>query len=158
MVSYMELLRYRYQDKFHYEIQVERQLYMLEIPKIVIQQLVENSISHGYHTPHDKMNITIRGWTLDGWWYIRVQDNGDGFREEVREQLHKQMKEMRKMILEENRIGDVKIGGMGIINIYARLLLLHKEMFRLDIENLENGAQVTLGSVIAKQDEERIND
>lgn len=156
--SYMELLRYRYQDKFHYEIQVERQLYMLEIPKIVIQQLVENSISHGYHTPHDKMNITIRGWTLDGWWYIRVQDNGDGFREEVREQLHKQMKEMRKMILEENRIGDVKIGGMGIINIYARLLLLHKEMFRLDIENLENGAQVTLGSVIAKQDEERIND
>lgn len=156
--AYMELLRYRYQDKFYYEIRVERELYMEEMPKVVLQQLVENSISHGYQTPHDKMNIIISGWKDGDWWYIQVRDDGDGFRPEVLEKLKQQMDEMRKMILEEHRIGDVQIGGMGILNIYARLLLLHREMFQLKIENLENGAQITLGSVITKKDGEKTDD
>ncbi|MDO5422636.1 MAG: histidine kinase, partial [Eubacteriales bacterium] len=149
--AYMQLLKYRHQDKFEYRIQVEKELYPQRLPKVVIQQLVENSMSHGYRTPHEKMTVEVTGWVQDGWWYIQVCDNGDGFDESVLERLRTEMERVRREILDEHRIQEMEIGGMGIMNIYSRMLLLHSQNFRLEIENMEAGAKVVLCSVMEEE-------
>ena len=143
---YMELLKYRHRDKFHYEIQVDRQIYQKMLPKIVIQQLVENSVTHGYRTPYEVMEIKISGWLADGRWYIKVSDNGDGFEEKVLAEIRDEMERIRHQILEEHQIQGMEIGGMGLLNIYSRMLLMHNTNFEMDFYNSEDGAEVVLCS------------
>ena len=129
----MELLKYRHRDKFHYEIQVDRQIYQKMLPKIVIQQLVENSVTHGYRTPYEVMEIKISGWLADGRWYIKVSDNGDGFEEKVLAEIRDEMERIRHQILEEHQIQGMEIGRMGLLNIYSRILLMHNTNFEMDV-------------------------
>lgn len=143
---YLQLLKYRHQDKFHYEIHADRQIYQQMLPKIVIQQLVENSVTHGYRTPYDVMEIRINGWIADGRWYIKVSDNGDGFEEEVLEKLRCEKERIGHLIMEEHQIQGMEIGGMGLLNIYSRMLLMHNTDFEMDFYNSEDGAEVVLCS------------
>lgn len=56
-----------------------------QLPKIVLQQLVENSIQHGYNNSKNIMKIHVHGWRDETGWYFEVRDNGQGTTEEVRE-------------------------------------------------------------------------
>lgn len=151
--AYMQLLQYRYRDKFRYDIQVSPELYGQSLPRVVLQQLVENSVSHGYQKPYEVIQIEIKGWQENGWWHIEITDNGDGFQEEVLERLKGEMEQVKRMILDEHRIQEMEIGGMGILNIYSRMLLLHNQNFKFTIENLDHGARVTLSSVMEHEPE-----
>ena len=66
------------------------------IPKIVLQQLVENSMLHGYNQKDTVMRIKVRGWIEENGWYISVEDNGDGMEEAVLQNLLTKLEEIRK--------------------------------------------------------------
>ena len=74
---YLEIQYIRFEDRFACEIDVEERFQHCELPKLVLQPLVENAIIHGV-ADQTEGYITITAWEETGDLVICVQDNGCG--------------------------------------------------------------------------------
>jgi len=156
--KYLMLMKKRFEHRFEYEISVDPKICNETIPKIVLQQIVENSINHGFEKLQTIMRISVKGYASDGWWYIEITDNGQGFAPEVLNQLETKMGEVKRELSGGKSYKGLAIGGMGLINTYARLLLFHHGNFVFKLENAEDGgAKVTIGSVLGSVKEDEKN-
>lgn len=142
---YIFLLKSRYEHRLEVEVDCEESVKQEQLPKIVLQQLVENSIQHGYNNSKNIMKIYVHGWRDETGWYFEVRDNGQGTTEEVREELNEKMRKIREKIMSRGSSIEMEIGGMGLANTYARMFLLYngKAVFR--IRNMEEGLSVIIG-------------
>ena len=142
---YIFLLKSRYEHRLEVEVDCEESVKQEQLPKIVLQQLVENSIQHGYNNSKNIMKIYVHGWRDETGWYFEVRDNGQGATEEVREELNEKMRKIREKIMSRGSSIEMEIGGMGLANTYARMFLLYngKAVFR--IRNMEEGLSVIIG-------------
>jgi two-component system sensor histidine kinase YesM len=147
--DYLYLLKTRYRDKLEYTIDIVDEVMDQMIPKIVVQQLVENSISHGYPDTPIVMRISVFGRIDDGHWYIEVKDNGQGFTNDEKEQIEWKIQETKEC----GGRGDVHldIGGMGLVNIYTRFLISFGESVILTPGNYVDGATVIIGAPLSAQ-------
>ena len=67
-------------------------------------------------------------------------------------QLTDGMKKLKQDLLDNRQNVEMKIGGMGILNTFARLYLLKGENLIFDIHNrTEGGAEIIIGSVIQEE-------
>jgi two-component system sensor histidine kinase YesM len=147
--NYLLLMKKRFEHKLEFKIDVDQSIYGEAIPKIVLQQIAENSINHGYQNIVKNMVIEVKGYISNGWWYIEINDNGEGFKTDIISELTEKMKQTRKKLLTSENISGFAIGGMGLINTYARLALFYGEDFVFKVENKNiEGAKVTIGSKI----------
>ena len=148
---YLYLLKTRYRDKLVYTINMSSETMDQMIPKIVLQQLVENSITHGYTESSGIMEINVRGFVEGALWQVEISDNGSGFREDEKLTIEGKMK-MIAEALNQGRFA-LDIGGMGILNIYARFIILFGDSAVFRIANTESGgAKVTIGAAIRDRD------
>lgn len=143
---YFYLLKARYAHKISFSLEVEKEIYTRLIPKLTLQQIVENCINHGYKNKKGQMSITVRGWKQEGFWYMQIRDNGQGFERDILLQLQEKMKQVHKKILLEQENLKLEIGGMGIVNTYARCLLIYGDNMIFELKNTEEGAEVLLGA------------
>lgn len=150
--QYFYLLKTRYEHKIQFAVQVDEEIKKELIPKVGLQQIVENCINHGFENTAYRMKVTITGWRKGNYWYIKVQDNGQGFKDQVLMELDEKMQQTRRRILEERSNMELEIGGMGLINTYARCLLLYNDKFIFTMENGSDGADVTLGAEMHKKE------
>jgi HAMP domain-containing protein len=75
---YIFLLRLRFRNRFTFDVQVDERILGFEVPALVLQPLVENSVSHGLADRESGGAVTVRG-TLEGdWAVLTVKDNGAG--------------------------------------------------------------------------------
>ena len=58
------------------------------------------------------------------------------------------MEQTRNKILENKDNMQLEIGGLGLINTYARCLLLYNGDIIFDLRNTADGAEVTIGGYI----------
>lgn len=149
---YIFLLKSRYEHRLEVEVDCEESVKQEQLPKIVLQQLVENSIQHGYNNSKNIMKIHVHGWRDETGWYFEVRDNGQGTTEEVREELNEKMRKIREKIMSRGSSIEFEIGGMGLANTYARMFLLYNGRAVFRIRNLEEGLSVIIG-VSEKEDE-----
>lgn len=116
------------------------------VPKTVLQQIVENSINHGFENNTGRMEITLRGFQKDGYWFLSVRDNGQGFREETLKDLNEKFEKTKKSLFEDRSNIELEIGGMGLVNTYARLLLIYSDSLVFELKNTEDGSEVLFGA------------
>ena len=95
------------------------------------------------------MKICVTGWQEGGRWYVSVRDNGEGFKAQVMEDLEKSLEKIRKDLTTNRQHVEMKIGGMGLINTYARLYLLNADDLIFNIQNNEDGAQIVFGASLS---------
>ncbi len=77
---YLELQKERYGEKLCYEIELESQeLLCYYLPKLTIQPLVENSVTHGLENKRGGGSVRISIWEEEDEIDIRVWDDGVGF-------------------------------------------------------------------------------
>ena len=146
---YFSLLKYRYRHKLEYSISLDPAVENQRLPKLVVQQIVENSVSHGFRNTSGVMRISVTGGIKQGFWYIRVKDNGEGFSSEALKSLEEGMEQIRKDLSADCRNVEMRIGGMGILNTFARLYLLNGDNMIFRITNPEDGgAEVTIGAAL----------
>jgi two-component system sensor histidine kinase YesM len=141
--GYLYLLKTRYRDKLEYTIDVEEAVQEQRIPKIVLQQFIENSITHGFKNLSRIMTLSVRGWIEGPYWYMEVRDNGGGFSETGKAALEQRMAEIKSRVGEANL--NLDIGGMGLLNIYTRFLILFGDTVIFRLANAAEGAVVTIG-------------
>ncbi len=85
--SYLEIQQVRYQDILEYEICVPEEFNKYLIPKITIQPLVENALYHGIKNKRGQGRILVKAEKEEKFFYIQIEDNGIGIKEERLEQV-----------------------------------------------------------------------
>lgn len=76
--SYINLQIIRYKDRISYTSDISEDVLAYEIPKLIIQPIVENSIIHGIEPDVDQCTIDISAWKDEFSLYFTVCDNGLG--------------------------------------------------------------------------------
>ena len=143
--KYVYLLKSRYEHRLEVTVDVSRDIRGEMLPKVVLQQLVENSIQHGYTNGMSIMRIHVSGWRDGNAWFIQVQDNGSGITPEAKKELVEKMNGIRERILRKSSSIEMEIGGMGLANTYARLFLIYAEDVVFEMENQRDGFCITIG-------------
>lgn len=144
---YFSLLKYRYKHKLEYTIELDKSIENQVLPKLVVQQLVENSVNHGFKNISGIMRITVNGYRDGNHWYIRVSDNGEGFSPDIKKNLEEKMKQLKEDLSTNYQNVEMRIGGMGLLNTFARLYLLNGGDLIFWIQNkVEGGAEIVIGA------------
>ncbi|MDO4866665.1 MAG: histidine kinase [Clostridia bacterium] len=141
--QYAFLQKTRYQERFEYRSDVDDAVLPMQIPRLTIQQLVENSMHHGYQDTAAKMVISVSAKRGEGRTVIAVHDQGTGFAEDRVASILEQFAQTRSDLRNGRRMPNLEIGGMGLVNVYARLYLIFGERFDMTIIN-DGGSTVSI--------------
>lgn len=147
--NYLYLLKARYGEKISFEIQIDDKVRERLLPRMTLHQFVENTLAHGYVHSDQKMEIHISGAVYEDRWEIRIRDNGEGISEERMQEIQNRIDKVRNMLLEHSENMELEIGGMGLVNTYARCYLLYKEQLIFSVRNLPVGVEVKIGEIFA---------
>lgn len=96
--NYLELQKIRFKDKFNYTIEVDESLNLEEvnIPPMLAQPFIENSIEHGIKNKKIKGNIYIRFYAKNNHIAYEIEDDGIG-RQKAMERLNKHNKDHKSL-------------------------------------------------------------
>ncbi|ASS64727.1 MULTISPECIES: sensor histidine kinase [unclassified Paenibacillus] len=114
--SYLEIQKYRFEDLFHYELDVDEEALEYRILKLTLQPLVENSIQHGFDGLEHAGMIRVSVSIVSGSIVLEVADNGIGMDGEAMGRIAEGRKEEKWSPME-----DGERGGLGLRNVADRL-------------------------------------
>ncbi len=146
---YEFLLKSRYGEKLLFETSMEESVKNQKVPRFLIQPIVENSIKHGFENHRGTMKITVSVCEEDGWWFVSIKDNGQGFPPHRLKTLNEEMTQVADKLFRLHENIDFKAKGIGIINTYARMLLFYgsEENIHFSVRNRkEEGAEIRFGA------------
>ena len=126
--EYLFIQKQRYEDKLSYFFNIEDEsLLSIEVPKIIIQPIVENSIYHGIKNLSGNGIITIDVYRENSTVNISVKDNGIGF---------EKAKQFKKS----------KTGGVGFQNVDKRIKFYYGKNYGVFINknSKTEGAEVII--------------
>lgn len=132
---YLFLQKERYQDKLTYEIDMEEQMKENLIPRLLIEPLVENAVSHGLEPKKGTGRIKIRLYEKEEegetgemckWFHITVEDNGVGIDYEKMEE---------KNLMETERDKSMDHTHTGIENTRRMLQILYGDNYQFEIQS-----------------------
>lgn len=137
--NYFYLIKARFSDDFDYSIEADERLLEMEIPKLGLQQLAENCVK--FRPAERPVRIEIKVTSDESGIEMVIQDNGDGFEEEVIERLNHRISKIK----ERQRLDhESELGGMGIINTFQRFYYMYGERLSFEIDNNQTGACVLI--------------
>lgn len=125
---YMTIQQIRYGDNFRLDNQLPKRFFDYQIPKLLLQPIVENSIIHGFDQIEYEGVITIKGRVEEASLILDIIDNGKGIKKPVVVDHHKKK----------------QLTSIGLENVRQRIKLHFGEDFDLKMDNLEQGMKVTL--------------
>lgn len=145
--KYIDCMKYRFGDSFTYSISIDESIGETQIPKLIIQPLVENVFKYGFDKT-DFWRLEVRAYSENGMWKIQVSDNGGLLSDEKKDEILNSFKNLNV----EEEIGALKIGGGGLKNVYLRLYALYGENFIFDIEIEKNNfTAFTVGAPLERK-------
>ena len=109
--TYLQVEKVRFGDRLRFTVEVEQEaLKNLQVPKFILQPIVENAIKHGISRMAEQGNIVVKIYEKDQWLHLCVHDNGPAF-------------------------SDTLGAGYGMRSIQDKLKLLYGESARLELHN-----------------------
>jgi two-component system, sensor histidine kinase YesM len=144
--TYLFLMKQRLENRLSYRIESEADILGSPIPKIILQQVIENSINHGYLRTQKPMSIGIRAYASGERWVVEMTDDGEGFAPGRIEELGERLRAVERGLRAGREGLGFGIGGLGLINTYSRLFLFYRGDVLWDLSNRESGgARVLIG-------------
>lgn len=133
--KYVFLYQMRYPDQFAYKLDVAPAISKTEIPKFIIQPLIENYFVHGIDYSRQDNAISVKAYQENGQIVIQVTDNGKGMSPdrlaEVQAKLEAPDVEM--------------VQSIGLRNVHERLKSFYGDSYQMLITStLGAGTQITL--------------
>ncbi len=142
-LSYLKIQKVRYADKLSYEFRGDDALLALQVPKLIVQPIVENAIYHGIRGKKNGGHILIEYRTEEIFLIIMISDNGIGFDPSVPH---------------EDRQRRNVSGGIGMSNVRSRIQLLCGPSFGLDISSAPDaGTSVRLRLPIREESKSTVH-
>ena len=137
--NYLMLAKARYEENLEYTIDVPESLNSIIIPKLTLQPLVENALSHGYDGRNVLRKLSVSGQVKNNDLILEIRDNGNGFSDEMLDNLRARIRE-----IEEGKVSIESSGGhIGLVNTCLRLYYYSHGTMHIAIRN-EDGAVITI--------------
>jgi two-component system, sensor histidine kinase YesM len=133
--KYMDLMTFTMKHKVNTIIFEDANVGMEMVPRFILQPVIENAYKHGF-TRKDG-TIEIRTSASDGNLCIDIQDDGVGMNAELLEQLRNQLVLNKKQLIRESQLNETTFTGIGLANVYNRLVLIYGDTFRMTIDSVE---------------------
>ena len=149
--NYLNLAKARYEDNLEFAIEVPENLNAITVPKLTLQPLVENAMTHGFNGLNVQRRLSITGEVRGNNLVLEIRDNGTGFSDEMLENLRARIREIEagKVSIEESG------GHIGLVNTCLRLYYYSNGKIHVSIRN-ENGAVITLDIPFSENDKEKL--
>lgn len=137
--NYLMLAKARYENNLEFTIDVPENLNEITVPKLTLQPLVENAITHGFDGIHELRRLSITGRIEHRHLILEIRDSGTGFSSEMLQNMRARIQEIENGTLSIESTG----GHIGLINTCMRLFYYSHGEMRVAIHN-ENGAVITI--------------
>ena len=137
--NYIEIELIRCEGRFLVEYDIDERSYSAQIPRFIMQPVIENSIRHGIIPARGKCTLSISAKIEDDNFIIKMQDDGIGIDEET-------LSKLLLHINSENTFAENQsTAGIGIKNVNSRLKLMYGEQYGVAISGAKNnGVSVTI--------------
>ena len=130
--KYLEMFKFRYEDKFEFNINCPKEILDNQIIKFTIQPLIENYFVHGIRLEDDDNKLTISIEEVNDKVLIYIEDNGRGIEDE-------KLLQMNRMLTDKYGTGQ----SIGITNANERIRILYGKEYGIKIEKaVEKGLKV----------------
>ena len=145
--NYMYILNVRFSGDIHYEKAVDDTLLQVEMPGMILQPIVENSVNHGIREMAGEGRIRLSVYRIEDTACISVRDNGIGMSEKTIEKV------MSGSYREDGIPADSN--GIGMDNVIARLKLFteSEEVMTIVSGGRDQGTEVILYLPIRRREE-----
>ena len=124
--SYLDIQKIRYKDRLNIKMNISPSTIDLEVPALILQPVIENSIKHAVEPSSKQTNISISTFIDKNYLNIEITDNGPGINDNINE-------------------------GVGIKNIKARLEQMYGENKLFSMSDSEGGVK-TIIQIPVEQD------
>lgn len=122
--NYLTIQKYRYGDRLMTVIDVPDEMEYLQIPKLILQPLIENAIVHGLEQKVGLGCINMHAWRDGEDAYIAIKDDGIGISKEIMMELDLDSADMSP-----------HSGGIGMRNVHQRIRMYYGTEYGLMIES-----------------------
>lgn len=149
--EYFRIQKFRFGKNLRMEVHCDEpisKLYPYCLPKMSLQPIIENSISHGLEMKENKGTIIINIYRTQIDLVIQVIDDGEGMDKNNVDELNKVFRSAGTQCRKENRRG-----GIALANINNRIKLLFGDLYGLTVFSYENvGTNVQMEVPLTKKD------
>jgi two-component system LytT family sensor kinase len=121
--KYLEIEQIRFQDRLAVKFDIDPETLDTDVPRLILQPLVENAIKHGIGPRAGQGLVQISTKKREDGTWIEVRDNGVGLSRHARARL---------------------TNGVGLSNTRARLECLYGSQHRLDFAEGDGGLSVQM--------------
>jgi two-component system, sensor histidine kinase YesM len=129
--AFLLLQKERFGDQLDYVIDVKDEVSNVQVPKMLLQPIIENYFKHGFDQRETKGEIRVICKKDGAYLDIQVKDNGVGVTESRLQEIYAHLKEDKNSLGSESNIG--------LKNVYARLQLYYSESASLQFNQLATG-------------------
>ncbi|MBD2848042.1 sensor histidine kinase [Paenibacillus sp. IB182496] len=133
--SYLAIQQLR-MKRLEAEIDIPEAMLQLEVPRLLIQPIVENAVQHGLEPKEGPCRIRITGEQRHAIWAIVVEDNGVGL-------TSGQLDALQRALLEKRSPAE-QPAGTGMKNVHDRLVYRFGPEAGLVLARRREGLSVTL--------------
>lgn len=137
--NYLMLAKARYENNLEFTIDVPENLSEITMPKLTLQPLVENALTHGFDGKNELRKLYVTGRIEGRLLILEIRDNGTGFSSEMLQSLRANIEQIRAGKLSIEASG----GHIGLVNTCLRLHYYSKGAMQISIRN-ESGAVITI--------------
>lgn len=141
--AYVELQKERFENKFSFRYDVEESILSVQMPKMILQPIVENYFKHGFRGTSDGWIELTAKQIPENRVEICIQDNGLGIPHSKLDSLRAELNSADRMDINptEDTENPKQTPGprIGLTNVLTRLQLVCGESASLNIDNLEAG-------------------
>ena len=111
--AYAQIVQVRYEGRYEVELEPEESLRDSYMPKMILQPLIENAVSHGLAKRFSGGRVRVTARREGEEVLITVWDNGEGIPEADLEELRRR--------LERDMDTEGREGSIGLHNVHARI-------------------------------------
>ncbi|MCQ6562264.1 sensor histidine kinase [Paenibacillus mendelii] len=92
IINYLDIQKLR-NGRIHYHIDIPDEMLHQQVPRLLLQPIIENAVIHGVGKSYSSGEIRIKGVMTEGFCKLYVDDDGPGMTEEQLDLLNRTMKQ-----------------------------------------------------------------
>lgn len=142
--NYLNIMAMRYAGQTDFLWELDPATYAIQVPKLILQPIVENCFKHGFEGREGPRRIRIISRCDDMRWSVEVRNNGVPMSQDAIDSINQRLERYREELGRERLDGRSFGTGFGLGNTALRLYLFYKsdETFRIGTEGEETIVEI----------------